>query len=487
MKKGELFKDWKFHILDAKLSKLKLENFKEQIIAQGGKVIDDDHKFHEVDIFITALKSPARISRYVPEYMPKPVVSLEWLEECLDSKTRLPFDGYLVYGTQKNIKENKVGELEKIRRPDISQITNFNLEENSSVESDGSDSLSSYGGDQEDHTEDEDVDLDPTFNNTRYECLRPTPLIPKYNQSLIELLEIIAKARDLEGEHRNALSYCIGSKIGYQTKLYLETGTIEEAEDLRNSEKFTILETFSHVYGVGPKTAQLWYKKGYRTLEDACKDPYLTEAQRIGLELFEQFQKKISRKEVEEIIEILEKEIKAVDPRCILTPVGGYRRGKEFSGDVDVIVTHPVEEAVTKLLPRIIDQLSQKGYLKYKMWYGHTVQKVPKLPKVPKRNLMDRLDKCFCAFYQPSAKLHRQVDIIIAPRSLYPTAIVGWTGSRQFERSLKHYARKEKNLVFASHGLFTNTMPRRRIPLSTEREVFDAIGVPWLEPEMRNC
>ncbi|CAG8529522.1 4445_t:CDS:2 [Ambispora gerdemannii] len=57
-----LFKDWNFHIL--KLSQSKSENFKERIIAQ-------------------ALKSPARISRYVPEDMPKPVVSLEWLEEWL--------------------------------------------------------------------------------------------------------------------------------------------------------------------------------------------------------------------------------------------------------------------------------------------------------------------------------------------------------------------------------------------------------------------
>ena len=49
--------------------------------------------------------------------------------------------------------------------------------------------------------------LDPNFINTKYECLRPTPLNPKFNQSLVELLEVIEHARELNGEERNALSY----------------------------------------------------------------------------------------------------------------------------------------------------------------------------------------------------------------------------------------------------------------------------------------
>jgi len=60
-------------------------------------------------------------------------------------------------------------------------------------------------------------------------------------------------------------------------------------------------------------------------------------------------------------------------------------------------------------------------------------------------------------------------------------------GSRQFERSLKEYAKKEKKMTFASHGLFLNITPRKRIHITSERDVFNILEIPWLEPEMRNC
>lgn len=52
------------------------------------------------------------------------------------------------------------------------------------------------------------------------------------------------------------------------------------------------------------------------------------------------------------------------------------------------------------------------------------------------------MKKCFCAFLQPSKGILRQVDIIFVPPEELGTAILGWTGSRQFERSLRDYAKK---------------------------------------------
>jgi DNA polymerase/3'-5' exonuclease PolX len=42
-------------------------------------------------------------------------------------------------------------------------------------------------------------------------------------------------------------------------------------------------------------------------------------------------------------------------------------------------------------------------------------------------------------------------------------------------------------MTFASHGLFLNIVPRRRVCITSEREIFDILGIPWVEPEMRNC
>jgi DNA polymerase/3'-5' exonuclease PolX len=48
--------------------------------------------------------------------------------------------------------------------------------------------------------------------------------------------------------------------------------------------------------------------------------------------------------------------------------------------------------------------------------------------------------QCYTAFLQPSTGILRQVDILVAPPSQLYTTILGWTGSRQFERSLRSYA-----------------------------------------------
>jgi DNA polymerase/3'-5' exonuclease PolX len=69
----------------------------------------------------------------------------------------------------------------------------------------------------------------------------------------------------------------------------------------------------------------------------------------------------MSREDVEEIHNIVEKEVKEVDPHCILQPVGGYRRGKVLNGDVDILISHSDEERASSLLKDIIERLTDRG------------------------------------------------------------------------------------------------------------------------------
>ena len=48
----------------------------------------------------------------------------------------------------------------------------------------------------------------------------------------------------------------------------------------------------------------------------------------------------------------------------------------------------------------------------------------------------------------------RRVDFIITPQSQYAYALLGWIGSRMFNRSIRDYANKEMNMTLTSHGLF---------------------------------
>ena len=51
----------------------------------------------------------------------------------------------------------------------------------------------------------------------------------------------------------------------------------------------------------------------------------------------------------------------------------------------------------------------------------------------------------------------RRVDFVITPASQYAFALLGWTGSKMFNRSMRDYANKVMNMNLSSHGLFDKT------------------------------
>ena len=53
----------------------------------------------------------------------------------------------------------------------------------------------------------EDDSISPDYFNSKYECLRPTPLMPYHNRKLIALLRLLERQREVNMEERNALSY----------------------------------------------------------------------------------------------------------------------------------------------------------------------------------------------------------------------------------------------------------------------------------------
>lgn len=58
------------------------------------------------------------------------------------------------------------------------------------------------------------------------------------------------------------------------------------------------MSLFGEVWGIGPATALKLYEKGHRTLDDLKNDDSLSHAQRVGLQYFNDIQKRIPRDEV---------------------------------------------------------------------------------------------------------------------------------------------------------------------------------------------
>ncbi|KAF7728248.1 hypothetical protein EC973_006529 [Apophysomyces ossiformis] len=498
---------------------------------KGGQVCS---RQEDANLVLTNIKAPARASRYLKNR--KEAHDRYTISHYSEAKRRkLPFDNDLIHmpkvpsardqkepgdaGTRKvhtqqprDILNKRFEENEKLNQAPVTQLPE--LDENTSEDESrhvyllaGLDRCSDFAI---------DTSLAAGFINTRYECLRPTPLVSSYNQHLVSLLQLLEKQRELNLEDKSALSYShavaaikvifddrfaypkkiqsvseaskiigIGKKISGLIDTYLKTGHIPEAEDLLTDPKFLTLRLFNRVFGVGPSTAKIWWDIGYRTLQEVLDKAQLSAAVRLGIELLPDLIQPMNRKDVEELVDIIRREVVGLDEQGFVTPVGGYRRGKEENGDLDIIISST--KSTEGLLRRLVDSLVQKEYIRHKLWFsdansktmGHHIAERAAGPSARKR-VMDGLDK-------PSKGILRQVDLIVAGPNEYITAVLGWTGSRQFERSLRDYAAKEKNMSVSSEKMTLDTIPRQRIIPKSEEEAFEKLGMPWLEPEMRNC
>lgn len=136
----------------------------------------------------------------------------------------------------------------------------------------------------------------------------------------------------------------------------------------------------TRISGIGPAKAKELVDAGIKTLEDLKNhQDKLNHHQKIGfkydtirnktcatLELinffsnftnlsprfFDDFEKRIPRKEVEQIEKMMVDAIEELSSEYIVTICGSYRRGKEESGDIDVLITHPTYTSKEKELKK---------------------------------------------------------------------------------------------------------------------------------------
>ncbi|KAI9068611.1 Nucleotidyltransferase [Trametes sanguinea] len=381
---------------------------------------------------------------------------------------------------------------------------------------------------------------------SRYACQRASPLVCP-NQDLVRELDIIRRSRALEGEERSALSYqralsiikaypekirslkqvaklpYIGVKISGLVEEFLDNGKIAEAQSIKASERFQALSLFSSVYGIGPNTARRLYNLGLRSLDDLevyygvereevdaasgeiveiegkpqHRKPLARESHeheeglsdswiRIALGLREDFTKKIPRDEVEEMGRVVMKELNELEPGCVSTIVGGHRRWKPESNDVDIVFTHLDAEKVKGLCKRFVRKLHERGMVTHVMhlsgFHGHN----------PLRTThWDSLEKALTVFILPPSSpfykgTRRRLDLIFAPPQVYWTAVIGWSGSIMFQRDLRQWAKDKLGMKFDSSGI-TRRYDSKEIYPKTEKEVFDLFGLEWVDPTWRNA
>ncbi|XP_045437053.1 DNA-directed DNA/RNA polymerase mu isoform X4 [Pipistrellus kuhlii] len=254
----------------------------------------------------------------------------------------------------------------------------------------------------------------------------------------------------------------------------LEHGVCEEVERVQRSERYQSMKLFTRIFGVGVRTADQWYREGLRTLDDVWTQVQrLTQQQKAGLQHYQDLSAPVQRPDAEALRQVVAEAVGRALPRATVTLAGGFRRGKLQGHDVDFLITHPEEGQEAGLLPRVMGYLEQQGLVLYQQH-----QRRPSgdpVHQAPKGRSMDTFERSFCIFRlprpprateegtpspHPSWKAVR-VDLVVTPISQFPFALLGWTGSKHFERELRRFSRKERGLWLNSHGLFD---PEQRLP-----------------------
>ena len=335
-----------------------------------------------------------------------------------------------------------------------------------------------------------------------------------------------------------------GDKFGRLFREFQETGSLSEANEMRNDPKLQVLRLFWNIHGIGPHTARDLYDKGYRSIDglrykvwpqlaelfeddpvekdrlDHLEDLELDREQQQGLKFYDDFQERISRQEVENIASTIHQHlINLTDKQAQVMLVGSYRKGKPTSGDVDIVVSHPEEQLTANLIETLCNSLEADHYIraKLKISLAHTHRDQTPIFKGHKRKSgsgFAALDIALLVWQDPSwpsksqdvaldpdarnPAICRRVDIIVSPWKSVGCAVLGWSGGITFERDLREYADKELHLKFDSSGVVDRRSgkwidveryyePEMRATsiLQAERRVIEGLGLDCFDPKER--
>lgn len=111
-------------------------------------------------------------------------------------------------------------------------------------------------------------------------------------------------------------------------------------------------------------------------------------------------------------------------------------------------------------------------------------------PSVKKRRVSDStqtlFDKEYAKAHLPRNWLARRVDLVITPASQYYYALVGWTGSKFFNRDLRLYATRVLGMRLSSHALW-DARNQKFLEAKSEKQVFENMNLEYREPMERNA
>ncbi|XP_011021634.1 PREDICTED: DNA polymerase lambda isoform X1 [Populus euphratica] len=298
-------------------------------------------------------------------------------------------------------------------------------------------------------------------------------------------IESADQVKDLPGIGKSMQDHKIMGASGcMQIQEIVTTGKLSKLEHFETDEKVRTISLFGEVWGIGPATALKFYEKGHRTLEDLKNEDSLTHSQKLGLKYFDDIKTRIPRHEVQEMELLLQKTGEEILPGVNILCGGSYRRGKASCGDLDIVITHPDGKSHKGFLTRYVKRLKDMKFLREDLIFStHSEEGTD-----------SGVDTYFGLCTYPGQELRHRIDLKVYPRDIYAFGLVAWTGNDVLNRRLRLLA-ESKGYRLDDTGLFPATQASggkrgarasASLRFDNEKEVFDFLGFPWLEPHERN-
>jgi DNA polymerase lambda len=283
--------------------------------------------------------------------------------------------------------------------------------------------------------------LEELMNN--YDLLRDKGRYLAYREAVIRLKSYPTKITD-----SNQLKgvYKFGQKMLRKIEEILETGTLYRVEAMKQQHYLNSIKQFKEIWGVGSIIADKLFRQGYRTIQDIRENipSFFNQNQRIGLQYYDEFLQKIPREEVKEISNRVELTARRLAGERSLTsiPCGSYRRGRALCGDVDILMTFEDPNSCEGFLSCLVEELKKEGLVTDSLHVSDRWD-----------NNKKHVSHMFAGVCRLPFSIHRRIDIKIYPRQYYAWALMHFTGSANFNRSIRLFAKK-KGYRLSDEGIF---------------------------------
>lgn len=264
----------------------------------------------------------------------------------------------------------------------------------------------------------------------------------------------------------------VGPKIAAKVDEILDTGTLSILEDKSEMEK--VVELFQTIWGVGPEHAKQWFELGCRTIEDIAKFVQL------GKIKFNRNQKICFEHRLDLLVEMPREEMNCIFDLVIQAIgkgeknqsipfdgeiVGSYRRGKLASKDVDVLIYPKKDQPCNRVMMQRACRIIGDNLVKLVKGYHELALGSKKL-------------ECMINV----GKGWRRLDVFVTSLESLACARVACTGPGDFNRMQRDLAKK-KGWLLNEMNLYDEKGDV--IPTNSEREVFEKLGMIYLEPKDR--